>query len=455
MQDQVMFTMDIIKACHRFSHSGTVSGILFIALVLIGMMMACTKETDDRNPVVEIILPYENQVFAVGDSIRVQGTASDETGLKSIQVTITDLNFIVKDYVANVSVSSNPQHFDFWYTPSNMKLPDGDYYIQIRASDGVNTKYKYRLIRLSGSSPHLTNLVVITRNGDASFALNTLDPSSLGLVQRSNFQHTYAASDISWYAGQLYLLGRGFGECYVMDPGDYSLDFKLYQDGTPSLTYHENMLAGSDRFYIGLTEGYVKGYNKMGIQHFIAEMATGRKPRELAFHRQLFLVVAEEHNFDPGSWIAAYFLNSGDKWTEYRLPEGFEVVSVASLSNDEVIIAGNVNGTGRLLIWNISASAITTAWQATSGGIRDMAGIESGTYLLACDAEIMIFKVVQQSTSSFLSHPGAVRLRIDPATNTLFAGNPDAISAYNLTTKTLAWKKLLPDPMADFHLNYE
>jgi len=439
---------------------GRVPGIMniMICAVMLALLLggiSCSKEKDDKNPVVEIELPSENQTFMIGDSIRVKGWASDETALKSVQVTITDMNFIVRDYMANITVSGNPQYFDFWYMPTSLKLPDGDYFLQVRASDGVNTKYKYRQIRLSGNSQVLKSLVVITRTGTVSFSLNTLDPATLGFKQQADYQHTYSGSGISWYAEQLCLLGKGFGECYVLDPEDYTLKFKLQQDGTPSLDYHEKLLAGTDRFYLGLTDGYVKGYNKLGVQQFIAEITPGRRPREMALHRQLFLVVAEEHRSDPGSWIGTYFLSSGNKWTEYRLPEGFEVVSIASVSNDEVLLAGNLNGIGRLIQWNISASAITTAWEAPSGKINDMLSAGGGAFLLACDADIKVFQLPQQSVATLLSHPGAMRLRIDPGTGTLFTGNTNAITAYHLGSGATLWHKTFTGALADFHLNYE
>ncbi|MFO7723048.1 MAG: Ig-like domain-containing protein [Bacteroidales bacterium] len=81
---------------------GRVPGMMNImvcagVLTLLLGCISCSKEKDDKNPVVEIELPLENQTFTIGDSIRVKGWASDETALKSVQVTITDMNFIVRD----------------------------------------------------------------------------------------------------------------------------------------------------------------------------------------------------------------------------------------------------------------------------------------------------------------------------------------------------------------------
>lgn len=425
-----------------------------VMLLLVALNFACKKATDETNPVISILQPTENQAYTLGDSILIQGSASDETQLTDVIVALTDKQFILRDYQVNIPVTSNPQHFSFWYVPTNLQLPDGDYYIQVRASDGINTKYKYQPIRLTQGSRPLRQLLVITRNGNASYTLHTLDTTTLALDARVTYPHTFAGSDISLQSRQLYLVGRGFGECYALDTEDYLPDFNLPQDGTPSSPYHEGVIAFGDRFYLGLTEGYIKGYNKLGMQQFLSSINSERKPVLMATHQYNFLVVAEAAKAGYGAWVASYYLHSGAKWTEYKLPDAFEPTAIVSLSDDEVMIAGNVQGKGRIVVWNITANAISTPWQFNYGTIRSILKLNQMSYLLAIDAGVMLYFAPTQTSSMYISHPGTTTMRYDPTGQTLFLGTQNTLSAFDINTKMMLWQKALPGTLAGFHLQY-
>lgn len=429
--------------------------VLILAVSSLMMVFCfCSKETNDTKPVVEIFSPIENQSFQIGDSIYVSAKASDDNEITSISVTLTDNNYFVKDYSAIIPVTGNPQLINLWYKPSDMQLPTGDYYIQVKVSNRKNTKYKYRQIRLTQGQQSRKTLLVITRQGDGSFSLGTLDPDTLELLHRGTWNHTYASSGIYEHSGQLYLLGRGFGECYAVNLETYTVDFKLAQTGTPSVYYHEQLLAGSDRFFIGLTEGYIKGYNKAGVQQFITTLTEGRKPGKMAAHLS-YLIVAEREKASQGSWIAASYLSSGLRWKDYKLPDRFEVVSIQPLSNDEVLVAGNIDGSGRLIIWNFSANSVTTTLQLNSELIFDMEKLNQSTFLLATDKEILAYNSYNESISSFLQNAGALQIHIDQSSGRLYVGNQGGISAYNYLAKTLLWQKPLPGGLAAFYLQYE
>ncbi len=427
----------------------------FLMVLVSIAFFACRKETDIKNPVIDIWLPSDYQVFTMTDSIRVQGIASDETKLSYIQITLTDRNYLVRDKQISIPVDQNPKPFDVWYTITNEQLEGGDYYIQVRASDGVNTKFRYKPVRLIRDSPVLTSLLIVTRPDANSFALGMTDTLFSAVVPLMQYPHRYSGSAVSQESKQLYLLGRGFGECYAIDLEDYTLDFNLAQTGTPSLDYHEGIMSYGGRFYLGLSEGYVRGYNKLGAQQLLATMATGKKPCAMMVHDQLFLVVAEEQNTGPGSWIASYYLSSGDKHAEYKLPDAFEVTAIQSLNNQEVLLAGNLNGSGRLVLWNPVANVLSTPLQLASHPISDMIKLNANQFLLSVDNEVLLYQTASQTALPYLPHPGATRLRIDPGTGILFVGNPKTLTAYNINTKALVWQQPLQDSLADFHLQYD
>gem|GEM_PF-2802296 len=425
--------------------------VLMLALVVFSQ---CSKEKDERNPAVEFIKPSEYQVYNDSDTIVVEAKVLDETQLVSVQIQLTDPSYQVKGKLLNIPVGSNPMKFLAEYPLSGLQLTTGDYYLRITASDGENTKYKYRLIKIQSDPPVLRHILLITGSGPGSFALQQLDSSLQPPQVLHSWTHLYASSAVSVANQQLYIAGKGFGECYAFDLEDNTIDFNLPQIGTPSLDYHEQLLALGDRFYLGLTDGYVKGYNTLGAQHFVATMAAGRKPGLMAGHTGQYLVVAEEQRNGTGRWIAAYFLNSGTLWGEYKLPDGMEITGMASVNADEMLLAGNLNGVGRLLVWNVSANAFSTPWIAASGTIQCLQPLPNGQFLLAHEQSVLCYDPVAETAVVCLSKPSITRLRFDEATGTLFGAHQDTLTAWRWPTMSEAWSFPLTAPLLDFHLSY-
>lgn len=431
------------------------TGFLFILCLILALgILSCRKEKDSVSPQIEIIQPYENEGFDVSDTLMVEATVADENKLTSIQVQLTDQEYIPKGQLVNIPVTGNPQHFTVEYPLNSQNLPAGDYYIQVRASDGVNAKLKYRTIKLSAEPQTLTGILLITSPGAGSFVLQQMNPFTQQILPVSSWPHLFSSSALSLQNNQLYVAGKGIGECYALDLEDYTLDFNLVEGGTPSLGYHEKLFAFGDRFYVGLTEGYVKGYNSIGLQQFIATMTAGRKPCLMDTHHGKYLIVAEEQRTGSGSWIASYLLASGTLWSDYKLPDGFEVTSMANLNSDEMLIAGNANGVGRMVVWNVEANALSTPWQAASGKVNAMVQISGSKFVLALDQSLVLFDAIQQTVVNFLPASQIRILCYDADSDVLLAAGSGAVVAYRLSDQTVAWQKTLTDSIHAMHLQY-
>lgn len=432
------------------------SGNGFIIPILLGLMTisGCSKEKDEKNPAAEFIKPSEYQVYNASDTILVEAMVSDETQLVSVQVQLTDKDYLVKGKLLNIQVVSNPMQFTVAYPLSGMQISTGDYYLRITASDGVNTKYKYRPIRINANPPVLKEILLITASGPGAFTLQRLDSSLQPPQVLFSWPHLYASSAVSAANQHLYVAGKGFGECYAFDLEDNTIDFNLSQTGTPSVDYHEQLLALGDRFYLGLTEGYVKGYNKLGAQQFIATMGTGRKPGLMMGHNNLYLVTAEQQRNGPGRWIAAYLLNSGTLWGEYKLPDGMEIVGMASMNAGEILLAGNLNGTARLMVWNVSANAFSTPWIAASGSVQSVQPLPNGQFLLAHEQSLLCYDPVAETAVVCLAKPWITRLCFDEASGMLFGAHQDTLTAWHWPSMSAAWSFPLTAPLQDFHLGY-
>lgn len=414
----------------------------------------CRKEQDQQNPKIEIDTPTENAVFTAGDTIRIGGMAWDESRLELIRFTLTDLQYIVRDYMLSITPVNNPQHFSVDYILST-ELPEGNYLIQVSASDGTNIKYKYVPVMVQSKAKPLSALLVITNDAGNGYSLYSIDTGSTDPVLRGSWPGEYAASAISHQNKQLYITGKAFNDFYALDFEDYTIDFNLQHSGTPSLHYHEALLTAGDRFYLSLTEGFVKGYNKLAVQQYSATLATGRKAVKMVREPVNNLMIsAEEGQTAPGSWITLTHLGSGMALKEYKLPDLFRVVKLMPVNAAEVLIVGNLNGNGRLYLWNHEQNSLSSLLDLPGKLLNDALPYQNNRFLLSGGNEIVIYELQQLQTTPFITHPGVRQMHVDQASHTLIVVGTSSFSGYDLTQKSFKWLIMMPNTIRQVHLRY-
>jgi len=423
-------------------------------MVLTILQAGCRKEQDEQNPKIEIDSPTENAAFTAGDTIRIAGIAWDESRLEMIRFTLTDLQYIVRDHMVTMTPESNPQHFSVDYILGS-ELPEGNYLIQVSASDGTNIKYKYLPVRVQSKPRPMNAILVITQSTGNGYSLYSIDTGSTDPVVRGSWPGEYAASAISHQNKQLYVTGKGINDFYALDLEDFTVDFNLQHTGTPSLQYHEALLAAGDRFYLSLTEGFVKGYNKLAVQQYSSTLTTGRKAVMMIREPQNNLMIsAEEGQTAPGSWITLTHLGSGMALKEYKLPDLFRVVKLMPVNAAEVLIVGNLNGNGRLYVWNHAQNSLSTLLDLPGKLLNDALPYQSNQFLLAGGGEIVVFDLQQLQTTLFLQQAGVRQIYVDQASQTLMVVGGSSLVGYDLTQKSPKWMIIIPEIIRQVHLRY-
>jgi ABC-type phosphate/phosphonate transport system substrate-binding protein len=69
-----------------------------LAVVLIAFAFAACGKSDETAPVVSVITPTDNQVFANGATVNVKADISDETGIHMVHLIVVDNNGLHIDH---------------------------------------------------------------------------------------------------------------------------------------------------------------------------------------------------------------------------------------------------------------------------------------------------------------------------------------------------------------------
>lgn len=144
-------------------------GNFFRALFLCLLLSACTKETDERSPVIEYIFPYEGHRYQ-HDEIRLTVRISDNKQLKAIRFGLVDYNYIPIIQAVPLNVIATDTVIDYTFF---LDIPASQFKLFVQASDGFNTKNKYLNVSKNVPETRKSGLLFLEDNG-GSFGLRRL-----------------------------------------------------------------------------------------------------------------------------------------------------------------------------------------------------------------------------------------------------------------------------------------
>lgn len=425
--------------------------IFFILMFCVTPFISCDDDQDDILPEISISLPLQNTVFHVYDTILVQAYVHDETKLESIRITLVDEDLKPASGSINISPSVNTTSISELYPINDFFMESGVYYILVRAYDGINTKSMYQKIIIYGIPKKLNYLALISHNNINELQIEKLD-SQLFINHMFDYYGNFGSSAVSSDLQQLYICGKTSGNMDVYNLDNKQLNWSIPAINTPQSTYFTNLYYNENTIYVSFYDEYVKGYNNDG-QATYSSILTNMYPVKLHKHEDYMIVSQQSVNITDNGAIGLYYFSTGmlkQSWST-----NIKVVEMFSKDMDEVVIFGNVNSDGKVLIYNIENN---NSWTAANPGseIYDVCQIDSKTYLLACENDIKLYQYQSNSITTYISGISAKNLKIDKINGNLYIGEDYKISIYEAfyPTPNFLNSKDLSNRLFDFQFVY-
>lgn len=147
---------------------------LWCAAVWCLLLLSC-REKDNEPPLVSIISPAFQSGYSFGEWVNVRVSASDETGLKEVLVSVTDLGGRIVVGPRRVVLSDDrswegelTMHFN------DIKVSSGSYVLRAKASDGSNESQDVLSVTLTGAPKTLERILVTRESGALSTAMDSV-----------------------------------------------------------------------------------------------------------------------------------------------------------------------------------------------------------------------------------------------------------------------------------------
>lgn len=416
---------------------------------LVALLYGCKKDEDTLAPVVDIIAPYDNQSFAVYDTLSISAKVSDDVQLQSLYAVLVNEQLIPVETAVNISVSGKDMTVLQPYIIDNIHLVSGTYYIKISASDGTNETNVYRKISLTAAPRQRKGFYLISGNSTNT----SVDYLSEGfaITPKLSLSGDYSAAAINSYYQDLYTVGAYTGSINAIDLESHQVKWSV-QGTAGSAPDFTEIYNDGNYTYVSFYNGTIKGYDQNGTEKFTAALAQNFYPLK-TFHHDDYLLSEQKDIASPAKNLVLYFASNGSAFQQTAL--GQDIVEFFTKDSDNVFMFGNNGGSGVMEIYNVSSNGSWSPHGMPAARLLSATQVNGDTYLLGFDNNTVYkYTYFNNSLITWLTNVKATDMFYDEVNNEVIIAENMKISSYAYTSAGLINTTMHTDTIKDIEVLY-
>lgn len=425
---------------------------LFYCFSAIALLLISCKKDDQAPtpPEINILLPVENTVYDVFDTVLVKFEVSDNDRLTNVTVSLLDANNMPALPGITVTPGSASATITMNYVLSDIHLASGYYFIKVYANDGSTGTYRTRKIYITEAPLTLKAAYIVSMPNASTRALYKID-SLQNIVSCGTWPGDLLKMDISSWYGDLYLGGYYYGQTQAVELDDNTPLWNLNAT-VSSNPYFTDLAVSGKTLYVAHYDGRIKGYNYTGQVNYNAAAAPNWTVRKIARH-DTYMIADIREMTSAQRKLVVFNGSTGAGLQETYMNQ--DVVGFFTKDNNDVFCFGNDAGQGKMEIYQLSTNGFWTPYPVPAGTISSVAQVDAGTYLVA-HSNGNIYKYTY-SNNSFLIHvPGvsASKVCFDPVSQLIYTIEGSQVKRYNYLTGALVNTVTHSAPIYDLVLLY-
>jgi hypothetical protein len=417
-------------------------------LLLALFFGSCTKEADKTIPEITIYSPDENQEFNVYDTIKVSAKIEHQNILTSIKVVLVDEEFIPVLPPVNKFPDQTVYNLNVDYPINDIQIEDGEYYIQIRAEDGLEFKNKYRKIHINGIPRELEKIIVIVQKSSMKLGIMAIDMQN-NLSVLFDVEGDYADSETDSKNRLLYLAGMNQINIVARNLDTYET---LWQkELMPPLPAHSpGCLCFDEILYASYDSYFIYGYRYNGLLIFNAIVEEKKSPSRIAKIND-FLLADLQSKSGGITYLATYYIVTGAE--KQRIATSYKVVDYFGSIENNVLIFANENDAGIIKQYDPFQNTQTTI-KNVPGKIICSVKLTESDYVIGTEDKILLFNLNQSVFTNTLPGTIALRLKFDPLNQKIYVVGLNRIDIVNYPVMQIQNTITLEESILNLHLFY-
>lgn len=411
--------------------------LVFLILIGVLVLFGGCRKYDTELPQITIIQPFENQVYAVLDTIKVSATVSDNEKIESIIVYLCDQNFAtVMPPQQSIVCTSNPISFSTYFELSDVFLPSGIYTLCIKVDDGSNLKYKYQNIQIIGLNSSLLEVLFLGKNASKTelFACD-----SAQCTKKFTFNTDFTTVDFKPKNDQLILFSPN--ELSSLQYGTGETLWQVSDLTVPPLPPFVFAKVFDKYVALGKNSSQIDFYNYSG--HLVRSIQTlnGYYPTDIKESQGVFLVI--EKSFSGAkNRISIYYSQTGvlKQSTEVN----FEINDCASLIAGNWLVCGEKNGLPVLQTYLANTNSFITPFAVNSEVLKEIIAIDYVNFLIRSNNTVYWLRNQQSSLFPLITNFSCIDFEFSAIDSRLFLLSQSEMRMYKFPSSTPSLIRPLP-----------
>lgn len=394
-------------------------------LSLFLLMLSCRKETDTILPSITVVEPSEGSQYNVLDTINVHVVLADNEILKDVEVRLVDQQLTPVMPSMRQELNSKQADITFQYWLGDIRLLSGNYYLEVKASDGINTKRMFRGVNITEVPFEYKGFYAVLQPQASQYQLFRADTFTQPVLWKSESSDFCDMAVNSWWQ-QVYVNGLYYGplKTFSIDGNNPDWSKNAVVGAVP---FWGPMQANGKYTWVNFkAKGQYQQLSSSGSQYFAASV-NSNYAFESALQVGNRLFTEQKEISSPNRVIVVHSLSGA---ALQQSPVNIDIVEMIAKDNDNLYLFGNENGQGHLLIYDY-----------TTNGTWEPIGLPAGTVISAgmFNDGSLIFSMSNGNVYKFTYNPISVSVYKGGTFTTLIrvnkAGNNSWLSLEGNTVK--------------------
>lgn len=433
---------------------------LLLALVAVFSICwsACEDIADDtKNPDIVFMSPKENDNYKVSDTIQVDAQITDNKNIDWLRITLVNSHQQPVSSSINIeNINQKKYNLSQKYPVDNLQLSSGTYYLQVEASDGVNTKNGQQRLNITELDKKLQYFLVITNSNPKEVSVSTLDTTYTNKQFVFSEPTDYLDSRFTSMNQQLIISGEIIYNTKAFDLKTFNQEWSIPATGNPPTPYFTVMGDNDKLLAMGYYEGFIGLFDQSGHQAMNIDCNSGLFPYALCLSDEY--LIAAEHRLNSGNdYVSQYYIETGGLLRQ-KFIDG-DIVNVhiregGSFEDEVVIVIGNWMGRGRIWHYDLGDNNVWNASSLYAEKIYTSCKVSDQYYLAGTGKDIRQHDYSTGGTFIWKDNIAPDRLKFDPVTNTVIAIKNNTIYFYDFDSASLKKSVQMNDKVLNVHPIY-
>ncbi|MEI6766472.1 MAG: hypothetical protein WCM76_12610 [Bacteroidota bacterium] len=384
-------------------------------IIFLLAFYSCKKEQDVSDPLIVISSPFDGQQFGVFDEIAVRGVVSDDRKLEYVTVVLEDLNMVpvLKSYTFYPDNSTF--QVDLSYAVNDVHLPSGEYYLLIRASDGVNEKNEFVRIGITAVPKKLECIYLVESLTDKVLIQKVDTAGNVSTIMTK--PPDYSASAISSDYRLLLLCGKYSEDLTAYDVTSLQPSWNVDVINSPPFPYFENMVYDDGKLFVAYRDGHWDYYNLSGAM-LTSKVTDQNWMPENFLVKDEFLITYQHEISGVDNKLVVYFLSSTAARQDY--PINLEVIKMFNQYADQYLVFGNFMGQAYVQLHDISNGYLYNPVSLPPGTITSVERLSDKEYAIAIGNNILVYDDDAATVNTLIPGVSASLVRFDSVNAKLY-----------------------------------